>query len=1262
MLEITGKHIAALTDSDLRDLIGRLCEAEVNGRGFSTSHVAYGGHQDASDGGLDVRVELPAGRQIEGYIARPLTGFQVKATPMPPSKIKAEIRPNGRVRLVIQGLANSSGGYLIACSAESTTGRTLENRKQAMHDALQDLSNIGNLFLDFYDQTRIASWVRSHPGIIPWVREKIGQPIRGWRSYGNWSNSPTGISTAYLLDDQARIRSRTTSSDKEFSVSEGIAQVRQRLSEPGGIVRLVGLSGVGKTRLVQALFEQAVRTEPLNQSLAIYSNSPENPDPQPLELLRHLLANRSEAILIIDNCSPEMHKQLADTLSTNPSSIRLLTIEYDVRDESTEDTDVFELRPSSDSLITTLIMGRFPQLSPINADVIAHVSGGNARIALALAKCVGRRKSIAHLQEEELFQRLFKQRNDPDNRLFESAQACSLLYSFDGEDTSATSELALLGSLCGQTVNEVHKHVKELLRRNLIQRRSRWRALLPHALANRLAAKAIDDIPRGTLNNFFLQEAQARMLKSFSRRLSYMHTSQTAVLITEEWLAQGELLGDITMLSELGREMFRNLAPVAPEAALFAIERATSTSGAVDRLLYPQLYGSILRSIAYDANLFERCVLCLARFAQLKDREAEWNQEGKMLASLFKLQLSGTVATIEQRLSVIEKLFSSEDANSDLALEALKAALESTHFSSYYGFDFGSRERDYGFLPSTQEEVKHWYASTLALCESLLISASQIAPQIKTAVADQLRGLWAAGCLYEDVEKFCRVRAFEEFWPEGWRAVRNALYYDGLGMPIEARQRLEILEHTLAPKELAQEVRGLVFNRNYDLFSPGEYYEERGDIAAQIGRVDNHAQSLGLAVASDDRNFQELLPEIILASGRIWPFACGLAEGTKNPVELWQSLVNQFCKTQESLRQTTSLHGFLSCLSRINPRVVSSLLDEAVSHPVMGKYFPGLQTSVQDDTNRFQRLVGSLALGLAEANAYRHLEFGGAGNKFTATEFKELLLQIADKPHGFEVAIEILHMRLTHGEDRGKDSEEDVLDAGRLLLARIQIDRPGNRIDFELGQVISSCLFEESGAAIASQLSRRILDSISSFQTSPHDHDHVMSALFRTQPIAVLDELAATVGKDSTHGMWVLHRVEGLAINAINSLTQEDLFSWCEQEPALRYQIAATAILFITNVPQGQEPEWSTVAIRLLKHAPDRAAVLRQFMQRSQPSGFVGSIISALESSKKLLDQLASQFDDELLLQSIEQEKAAMQQRIATYRLMESQEAETSFE
>jgi hypothetical protein len=58
MLEITPNDIALLNDTDLRTLIGLLCEAELRKRGLSAAAATWGGHQNAADGGLDVRVAL----------------------------------------------------------------------------------------------------------------------------------------------------------------------------------------------------------------------------------------------------------------------------------------------------------------------------------------------------------------------------------------------------------------------------------------------------------------------------------------------------------------------------------------------------------------------------------------------------------------------------------------------------------------------------------------------------------------------------------------------------------------------------------------------------------------------------------------------------------------------------------------------------------------------------------------------------------------------------------------------------------------------------------------------------------------------------------------------------------------------------------------------------------------------------------------------------------------------------------------------------
>lgn len=146
-----------------------------------------GGDQNATDGGVDVRVELPSGKTIDGFIPRPNTGFQVKATDMPPVKIWEEMRPNDVLRPSIIELAEHSGAYIIVSSRGSVSDTALRNRKKKMHAALAGLPNPEQLSIDFYDRNRIATWVRSHSGLIHWVRQKIGRPLHGWQSYGNWA-------------------------------------------------------------------------------------------------------------------------------------------------------------------------------------------------------------------------------------------------------------------------------------------------------------------------------------------------------------------------------------------------------------------------------------------------------------------------------------------------------------------------------------------------------------------------------------------------------------------------------------------------------------------------------------------------------------------------------------------------------------------------------------------------------------------------------------------------------------------------------------------------------------------------------------------------------------------------------------------------------------------------------------------------------------------------------------------------------------------
>ena len=849
MFNVTSDHIAKLNDTDLRTLIGLLCEADAVRLGRSRVAVTWGGKQTAADGGIDVRVALPDDVPVEGFLCRAKAGFQVKAMDLPPGAISDEMCGKCGLRPSIRELLEAGGAYIIVSSKGTIADSKLKDRRNAMTKAAGSAAKTPGAVVDFYDRNRIASWVREHPAWGLWLRERIGEPVRGWHAFGAWAGGPEGVEAPYLVDDQLRIREGHANMPEGLSVETGIARMRTLLRLRGSVVRLVGLSGVGKTRLVQVLFDERVGEDALEPSLAWYSNIGDSPDPQPVELVTRLIAERTRAIVVVDNCGADLHRRLGEIVRVDSSRVSVLTIEYDIRDDEPEGTEVFRLAPSSDELMELLLSRRFPALSQVDRRTIAGFSGGNARVATAIASTVGRDETISGLRDEELFERLFRQRRDGDHEaLLEIAEACSLVYSFDSEVTESNDcELAVLGPLVGRGSRDLFRGVAELLDRDLVQRRGKWRAVLPHAIANRLAAQALRKTPSGLLKAQLVEGPSSRLLKSFARRLGYLHESEEAAALVTEWLSPEGLLGNATELDEFRRAMFLTVAPVAPECALAAMERADWDD--VDTGLFGRdtEFVSLLHSIAYDPALFDRCADLLAEIA-LRGGESLLNAGQGAFKSLFSIMLSGTHATLEQRVAVATRLLASPDeVRQELGILALEQALETSHFSSLHSFEFGARSRDYGWRPDGPKAIDLWYESWIGLCCEIALSGGGCAGAARSVLARHLRGLWFHTGLHAQLASLAREISSFSYWAEGWLAVRQTLHFHASDMTPELLAALKALEADLCPNDLVQRVRAVVLSSPTGVYDYADSDDDEVDDGAATSSWQRASSGAGKA-------------------------------------------------------------------------------------------------------------------------------------------------------------------------------------------------------------------------------------------------------------------------------------------------------------------------------------------------------------------------------------------------------------------------------
>ncbi|BEE09501.1 hypothetical protein [Aeromonas dhakensis] len=622
IFDIEKDDLLRLSDTQLEELIARLAEAEIAAHGHSPAYVHWSGSINAPDGGIDVHVKVPVEQMSTGFIERPDTIFQAKKHPMPRAAITSEMTTDGALSPTISEQVAKGGSYIIVSLDDDCSPLMKVDRLQAMQYAVADELNRSNIHLDFYDRSKLVQWLRQHPSVMLWAKKILGQGYSGWQPYGGWSNPPQGSEDTLISAPGVTI-TLPSGKGQQLAIQDAIGPMRELISSTNKAVRITGLSGVGKTRIVQALFDESVGTDALDRTIAVYVDTGENPEPSATAMLDRLIAEGRRAIMILDNCPSELHTLLASKVAAK-GTISLITVEYDIRDDKPQTTEVIQIEAVGPEVAEQLVLRRFPNIGRNNARRIAEFADGNARVSLAIAERVEEGESLAQLSDAQLFNRLFEQRNNPDDGLREQAEILSLVYSFSVSTAEeGQNELEVLGSISGYSVSQLFRATSKLSDRHIVQKRAHWRAILPHAVANRLAALALDSIPVDQLRTAFEATGRQRLLMSFAHRLGLLHDHPVAKEIVECWLQPDGLLGRLTELSDISDRILNYIAPVAQEALLDRIETVLIASDFEGMMPgYNSRRTSIinlLQLLAYESKAFERCIRLLIQLADYEE-------------------------------------------------------------------------------------------------------------------------------------------------------------------------------------------------------------------------------------------------------------------------------------------------------------------------------------------------------------------------------------------------------------------------------------------------------------------------------------------------------------------------------------------------------------------------------------------------------------------------------------------------------------------
>ena len=1213
--ELEAADISSFNDSDLRELVARLCEAELIQQNISPSCVRWGGAQEAPDGGLDVSIKDAFGISSVNFVPRARTGFQVKKHSIGKSACHREMQDNGNPKAIISELASHGGAYIIVSGKDDCTDKMLSERLDGMSTAIATLQAKDQLHLDFYGRDRLSAWLRRHPGVTLWARLRLGKPLAGWRPYERWAATPPDQDDEFLIDDHPCITNANSNDREPQSILAGIQHIRDRVRGVGSIVRITGLSGVGKTRFVQALFEQEVGADALPQSDVIYADLGQNLTPTASELVTYLVANDFSSYLVLDNCPPDVHRSLQKQASASGAKLRLLTIEYDISDDKPEETDVIHLEPTSEAIVSKLLQKRCPTLGRINAGRIAEFSGGNARVALALASRVDADETLTNFSDEALFERLFSQRKGNSSELLHRAEVLALVYSFNVSRKECGDELNVLGTLSGVGRQALHNGQAEMLRRQLAQQRGNWRAVLPHALANRLAKRALQNIPFEDINAELFKRENFRLLLSCAHRLGYLHDFAPARELALSWVQQDAPLGNIATCSEQHLRVLSYVAPVFPDVVLRAIEVAAVNLEFASRNNQNfRQFVQLLCHLAYEDATFDRAAEVLLKFSETERPGENNNSVVRQLQQLLSLHLSGTEAKPERRHEFIRKLIKSNNPrHREIASKLLESAFKTHHWSGFGPYHFGARKRGLGWSPRTRDDVFGWYSGFIKLLLPILESSqSNDREWAKSLLASHFRALWSFAQCAEPLEQIVRHHGAEGQWPEVWLSIKTTLHYDSTSLSPDLLCSLLSLEKLTAPSNTLAEIC------SYVLLNPWGHIDLRdGDYQENMDKMQKKVIQLGEIAAVEPQILEDLGAEIWKSDSTalLW-FGEGLAKVVAKRSSIFGRLIESHAKYEAGQMHPMLLASLIRNVHGDDPVQAQQMLKSALSVSTLKRHQIYLLAAVPISAWASEYLLLLAQSDEVEAWRFRQLIYGRAHEAIPDGEYANLLLAINKLDKGYLSTIELLRARFSNVANQDYQPNEGLRAVGRATVRKLLVEHNSaiqRAPEHELDEILAVCLNAAAPTDEVREIIEIMCEGIETYRLYAFDLNHVIAALARNHPEMLLQAVFEG-GEDKQHLASSLFRDHIGSRNAsLNEAPLERVIAWCGADQE-RIQKVACAVNSYTACELAESSEDHPKRMVLSDHikalfaaATDKHAMLETIFEDISPSSWSGS-------------------------------------------------------
>lgn len=1204
--EVTGEHIGTLTDRTFHLLLRRLLEAEALTYGLPRDAIHVAGSITAPDGGEDGRISWNEGLERTPFLPSRLNQFQVKSGQVTPTGAAKEVltRRTREVKDMIRSALDAGGHYIVLCACRHTK-KAIAARERKIRDALRGAGlSISDEQVQFRDADQVASWANAHPSVAAWVIERT-QPgtIGPFHSWVHWAGRGEYERSPWVEDERLPVLR---------------AFLLERIGEPQGVARVVGLSGIGKSRLVlEALGPVDDEHRDLSH-IVLYVDMSEADSAPISRAVQTWTEMGARAIVIVDRCPPAFHVSLANAIARSGSRLSLLTIDNEVP-SSGSDRTIHVVSKASHSVTEEVIAQKGRDMDPDTRQRLARFADGYPGMAIRVGEAWTSERPVVHATEDHFVDAFVRGREPIEAKL--AARAAQLLSVFGlvwYDDPSCEQLLGIVGIDGSLTAAEFRIGTEELIRRGVAQRRGRFVCVQPRPVAARLAERQWQSWGQADWDKVLSSVEPHGLRVLAARQLAWLGETDVSREVARQICRPGgplvKLDGDA---GAVHAEVLCRLAEIEPIAVANRLERAL---GAVKDLsaLDGQARRHVvwaLERVCFDQATFEEGADLLLRLAVAENEPGLANNATGQFCALFPILLGATEADGEARLTYL-KGAAETNAAGELAVvvEALVKATETSNFIRFGGSQRrGLRPDRVSWRPATNEDARRYLEGCLDALAKLCNRGDHVGAAARDGLGRHFRSLTANG-LVDAVERAVEhVQERDAPWRSAIESLSQVIQYDSGNVGADAVDRVRRLLEQLEPQNLARRARYLVSDMPWHFPA-----DESLDIEARRRRQEETIRKLAEQLVRQPGALRATLPE--LCSGRqqmATLFGIYLAGLLSDPLRWLEEISRVTVSVHDEDRDFDLLSGYLKGMADRYPEVVERFKRNVAQSPELAPALPLICWQQQLSAGDVRLALDALAAGRLPPEQLIHWTIGADLSRLPTDVVSPLFdAMLNHGAAGFAVGIELMGMYAIGDSDRLEELRPQIRTAAENAFRwEGAADGPmaGSHFDEIMQWVLAKGRNDSDARSVALTLSRALV------QVSEVSSERLLASLV---PVLLADFpeiswplIGNAIVSDESKG-WRLHFVlgdRGFGVDArgrpVLALPEETLFAWCMANPDVAPEFVAGIVPILAPANEQCEPRTlHPVMARLLDEFGDSPGVVEAVEGNLNSFGWVGSV------------------------------------------------------